>query len=405
MNKQATHVTGRSSNATQTSATIVPNKEAKNRFSHLGKALVMSCFCLAVLAGLAMQPAFAIGTALRYAYVTDPVTASIFAFSITPATGVLVPLPGACAVTPSTGPAPIAAVVDNTGNFLYVANNLGASVSLYFITPGTGCLVPGPVFPLAPGGAGPVAVAITPHNHCLFVSDNLSGTVDSFVISPATGFLAPAAGSPFPAGPMPQGIAADPANESYLYVANNVAAGTITSFTWIPAGPGGPGCSLIPGPITPGLAAPWGVAIDPAGQFLAVTESGAGLLETYPILLGGGAALGPPNPPAPTGAGPLGVAVTPFGDMAFVANSGPATVSSYLLVPAGGAPLVNGPAKPSGLKPSAVTIDWTGTYFYVVDTGAGTVHGYKPNVTTGKPGLAFGHWAAGVGPTSMAIQP
>jgi len=50
-------------------------------------------------------------------------------------------------------------------------------------------------------------------------------------------------------------------------------------------------------------------------------------------------------------------------------------------------------------------MDWTGTYFYVADSGAGTAHGYKPNVTTGKPGAAFGVWPAGIGPTAMAIQP
>jgi hypothetical protein len=88
MKKQATHITGRISNADQTFAAIVADKEPKNRLSSLGKALVMSSICIAVLAGLASQPVFAGGTALRYAYVTDPVTGSIFRSRL--------PLPPAC---------------------------------------------------------------------------------------------------------------------------------------------------------------------------------------------------------------------------------------------------------------------------------------------------------------------
>jgi DNA-binding beta-propeller fold protein YncE len=272
---------------------------------------------------------------------------------------------------------------------------------MYPINLGTGCLGVATVFPLAPGGVGPVSIGITPFNGCLFTSDNVSGTIDAFTINPVNGFLAPAAGSPIAAGPNPAGLAVDHAGGPYVYVANNVAAGTITGFQFTP----GTCTPLIPAPITPTGANPVGVAIDPAGQFLAVTNSGVNTLTTYPIIPGAGGALGPANPVAATKANPQGVALTSFGQMAFVANNGVNSVSSYLLTVPGGAPVVNGGANATGVKPMGVTMDWTGTYFYVADSGAGTVHGYKPNVTTGKPGAAFGFWAAGIGPTAIAIQP
>jgi len=341
-------------------------------------------------------------TALRYAYVTDPVGGGgqILAYSITPANGKLLPLVGACAVTPAPNNPPIAAVVDFTGEYLYTVSNVASTVSFYQINLLTGCLVLKNVYPLAPGGLGPVAVGVTPHNGCLFVSDNISGTVDAFTIN-GNGTLVGVPGSPFPVGPAPQGLAVDEAGGHYLYVANDVAAGTVTPMFWNP-----PSCQpkpILPVPTLGGF--PVGVAIDPAGQFLLVTNSGTNTLVTFPIIPGGGGALGPANPLAGTGASPAGVATTPFGDMAWVADNAGNTVHTYLLNAASGAPAINGLVQPTGVKPLGVTVDWTGTYFYVVDSGAGTIHGYKPNVTTGKTPVAIGVFGAGVAPTAMAIQP
>lgn len=359
--------------------------------------ILLGCFCLAILlAGIASQPAFA-NTALRYAYVTDPVGAQIFGYSITPATGVLVPLGGGCFVTPAPNNPPDAAVVDFTGAYLYTTSMAANTVVLYDINPLTGCLGPATPFPLL--GVGPVAIGITPRNGCLYISDNQTGTIDSFMINPAGGFLVPAAGSPFPVGPGLQGLAVDEAGDRAVFVAVN-PAGLIAGLA------AAPGCALLPPVLTPTAPFPFGVAIDPAGQFLAVVnQGGVNQLWTYPIVRGGGGALAPPNPPKPTGPNPWAVAATPFGDTTFVTNNGANTVSSYLLNAGSGAPAVNGPVKATGAAPEGIAIDWTGSYFYVVDSGAGIVTGYKPNVTTGKPGNAFGAWPAGIGPTAIAIQP
>jgi DNA-binding beta-propeller fold protein YncE len=361
---------------------------------------LLGCFCLAILlAGFAPQPALA-NAALRYAYVTDPAGFQILAYSITPATGVLVPL-AACFATPTPNNPPDAAVVDLTGTFLYTTSKAANTVSLWTINPLTGCLAGAPpanVFPLL--GAGPVAIGISTHNGCLYVSDNATGTIDAFVINPVNGTLAPAPASPFPVGPNLQGLAVDEAGDRTVFVAIDVAAGAIAGL------PSNPNNCALGAPVFTGAASPFGLAIDPAGQFLAVVnQGGVNQLFTYPIIRGGGGALGAPNPPVPTGPNPWGVAVTPFGDMTFVTNNGANTVSSYLLNAGTGAPAVNGPVHATGVAPEGITIDWTGTYFYVADSGAGTVAGYKPNVTTGKPGNAFGVWPAGVGPTAIAIQP
>jgi 6-phosphogluconolactonase len=372
-------------------AITVANQTADRKSNFL-----LACFALAVLfASIVTQPAHAAAVAKRYAYVADPAGKQVLAYSIAP-NGALVGLVGVCFATPA-GAAPIDVMVDPTGRFLYVADQ-GASVMLEFpINPVTGCL--GAPFPPVPTlGIGPFSIGITAEDTYLYVSD-ANGFIDGFSINPVNGTLVSLpAPNPFPAGPNPTGLVVDSFG-SCVYVANDVAAGTITGFTFNAAG------LLAPAGVTGTGPAPFGLALDVVGQFLFVTNSGANTLESFPIIPGGGCALAGPNPLVPTGPIPMGVAVTSFGQVAFTADNGAAFASGFLVNPATGAPAVNG-GKPTGAKPIGATIDQTGKFLYITNNGAGSVSGYTISPINGTLAPIPGSpWAAGAAPFAIATQP
>jgi 6-phosphogluconolactonase (cycloisomerase 2 family) len=350
---------------------------------------------------IATPKAHAAAAAKRYAYVADPGGRQILAYSVTPATGVLVPLPGACAATPA-GVAPVNSKVDPTGRYLYVADQGGNTIIEFPINEATGCLgAPFPGFPTL--GLGPFFIGITEKNSFLYISDFGNGLIDAFSINPVNGNLAPVPGSPFPAGPNPAGLVAD-AVGSCVFVANAGGAATISGFTINAGGtlaPAGP-------PTATGAGTnPFGLALDVVGQSLLVTNNvAAGTLMSYPVTPGGGCLLGPAFPPRPAGGLPYGVAASSFGQVAYVANGGPPTVASYLLNPVTAAPgLPNGPNLVTPAGSFGVTIDPTARYVYVVNQ-VGSVSGFT--ITPGN-GLLVpiggSPWAAGHNPLTMAITP
>jgi len=124
-----------------------------------------------------------------FVYVALTSTNQVAAFSITPSTGVLVPVPG----SPFTaGQQPLA--LATAGSLLYVACD--GTISGYSINSTTGVLTPlsGSPFKISGG-----ALAIDPIGPRLYAS-SASGIL-AFTINPQTGALAPIAGSPFPAPP------------------------------------------------------------------------------------------------------------------------------------------------------------------------------------------------------------
>ncbi|MFZ0478698.1 MAG: beta-propeller fold lactonase family protein [Terriglobales bacterium] len=367
--------------------------------------LWLSRFCLALLAvSFVAQPLNAKVTP-RYAYVADPGLGQILEYSINPSTGALAPISG-CATTPDPN-SPSAVLVDKNGSFLYVANKTANSIWVYAINPSNGCLVTSPApasYPTA--GTGPVSLGVGAHDLYLFVSDSTSAQIDAFQM--VEGILTSVAGSPFPACTNGAGITVDTVG-SYIYQASNVSSngsdtgtGAVCELTY---GASGKHWILPPVSYTTG-AYPTQVALDPVGQFLYVTSSGANTVEAFSIN-GTGALTS--NSTVATGKTPVGVAVNTFGQMVFVANSGGNSVSSYVieLPPAYGSLSVNGKAVTTSDGPSSVSVDQTGRFLYVTDDG-GFVSGYTINATTGALAkIAGSPWATGTGssPVAIATQP
>ncbi len=123
---------------------------------------------------------------------------SVYAYTIDPTSGSLTPVPG----SPFTaGENPVSAAVDVSGRFLFVANNAntanGNSVSAFSISPDTGVLTPVPGSPFATSPF-PLFVSTDPSGQYVYVGLDGSPGITGFLMNQSTGALTPMAGSPFP---------------------------------------------------------------------------------------------------------------------------------------------------------------------------------------------------------------
>ena len=152
----------------------------------------------------------------RFVYATDEGNNLVWGYALN-AAGIPVQ-PG---VTVPAGSSPIGIAVDPAGKYVYVANWVSNDVSAYSITPRTGMLVPIGA-PVSVGtGCEPQELAVDPSSKYLFVACFGLSTIAQFAIHPATGALTPVlpSFSPRPAAG-PRGIAVD-ASGLFVYSAWN----------------------------------------------------------------------------------------------------------------------------------------------------------------------------------------
>jgi 6-phosphogluconolactonase (cycloisomerase 2 family) len=146
---------------------------------------------------------------------------------------------------------------------LYVANNRDNSISAYLIDSNSGALTAVSGSPFA-AGTNPVGTAVDPTGRFLYVANNgshnhgagpLAGAnVSAYTINASTGALTAVSGSPF-AGPRPWGIAVDPTGR-FLYVTND-ATDNVSAYT---ISPGTGALTAVSGsPFAEGAG--WGIAI------------------------------------------------------------------------------------------------------------------------------------------------
>ena len=119
----------------------------------------------------------AVDSAAKFLYATNPATNTVSGFAIQSG-GSLTPVPG---LTAGTGSTPVAAAVDLTGTYLYVANTGGGSVSQFSIDATTGALtalIPATVTV----GTNPAFVVIDPGGKFVFVGNVGSKSVTELTI-------------------------------------------------------------------------------------------------------------------------------------------------------------------------------------------------------------------------------
>ena len=223
-----------------------------------------------------------------------------------------------------------------TANLLLVSDFTGDAVDVFSISAGDGSLAPTSVAPLPQSTTTapfprPVRSATDPAGKYLYVGDADSAAVDAFAIG-ADGSLSLVPGSPFAAGDGPSGVAVDPGGR-FVYVSNNldprggISAYRIESSTGaLTAVPGSPfmtgNASAGPGPL----------AVHPNGKFLYVALSGNAnanhLISVFAIDATSGALGVVAGSPFATGSGPNSMTLgSPTGQFLYTSNIHSDTVS------------------------------------------------------------------------------
>ena len=233
----------------------------------------------------------------RFIYVISDADNAIYGFSITqtankaPATnGALTAIPTMTAYTDVTLKTPTWIMTDRTGNFLYVVNNLGNSVSEYAITQtgaSAGALTLLSATPV-PTGAAPFFGTTDVNGH-IFVANSGDGTVSVFTIG-SGGLLTQVGSSNFTVTGANTvfNVLTDPTGK-FLYILDSPAtAGQVFAYNL-------DGTGAITTQIGSAQAtgqSPIGMAIDPTGALLAVDNNFDATISLFKVTLTGAGAGG-----------------------------------------------------------------------------------------------------------------
>jgi len=345
-------------------------------------------------------------------------TASVTVFNPGPGGGISNSLP----FTIMTGASdPRAIAVDPTGKFAYVINGgcgYGSYVSMYTINSATGALAPIEP-PATTYGYGLYTESVTVDPSGKFVYATNSGNVFDYS-SEADGNLAmytidTTTGALTSTGPItgeingncpglcfPAWVVADPSGKfAYVAVSGNDSASTGSVITYaINATNGALASTGTTGTIATGIN-PVSVAVDPAGKFVYVANSGSNDVSMYTINTATGALTSAGT--VATGKVPSSVAVDPAGMFAYVADNGANDVSMYTINATTGA-LTSIGTIATGTSPVTVAVDPTGKFAYVTNYSSNNVSMYTINATTGAL-TSIGTIAAGQYPTYIAVHP
>src|ERR1700687_1533342 len=206
------------------------------------------------------------------AYVTLPSRGSVLLLHINGANGAIT-LGAETPHVENTTPTGIALLPSKklSKKFLYAVNSFAGSISIFNVaSDGTLTLSGTPT----PAGFGPDAAVIDPSGKYLLVTNNLGNNVSVYSIDSSTGALSEVAGSPFPANANPAEILITPSGK-FVYV-TNPGIGMVTAFTFsngvltqVSATPAVPGSPYFSG------KGAFGLAVDGSERFLYVANPAA----------------------------------------------------------------------------------------------------------------------------------
>jgi len=275
-----------------------------------------------------------------------------------------------------------------SGQFAYGIGANGAGLlSLYQVDQKTGVLALSGIFNSGVSSLSPFQSIIDPTGRFLYIVNIGSpGSVAALATNTSSfdGSLTPITGSPFGTGNTPLGIAEDPAGK-YVYVTNS-GDGTISGFSVGSDGSLAPLSPTATFPTGSGAASgPFIPAIDPTGSFLYVPNSADGTISIFSIASDG--SLTAVGSPVSTGAGssPSMIAITLSNKFLYVTDAGHNTIVGFV-IGAGGT--LSGPTTDSpystGNFPQGLAIDVRGSSLAVVNQNDNTLTYYSIDSTTGK---------------------
>ncbi len=275
-------------------------------------------------------------TVAKFLFVANYIDGTISVFQVQPLTGQLTQVPG----SPFAGGSAIQGIALTPDNkFLYTA---GSAVNAFGVNQQTGSLTPIASYPLSSGSGG---VIVTPNGKFLYsTGDGLYG----FSIDSATGTLTAVPGSPFDSSVAFSGSAANPTSQ-YLYastlIPNGVMAYSIQSDGSLLTLPGSPYTDP---------NSPFDVAIEPSGRFVYVVNYGGGV-SGWAIASDGSLTSLPGSPYSTGGDASNSIAASADGRAIIVDNQAQSTTAS-LAIQSDGSLLLAGTPQPAGTDPRGVTL-------------------------------------------------
>jgi 6-phosphogluconolactonase (cycloisomerase 2 family) len=276
-------------------------------------------------------------------------------------------------------------------------------------TPAQWCTVSNGSGTLTMADIGNVAVICRTTGKFVYVTntwDGPNGSISGFTINPASGVLTPIFGMPFATTDLqPYGIAVDPSG-NFAYVANNSSA-DLVSYTVAPSGLLSAFGTTSTG--APGVNRPYSATMDPSGTYLYVgsdVSTANGAIQVYSINAGTLTAVGAAYA---TGNTPLRTAVDSEDQFLYAPYPYDGYVGGYgieangVLAGIGGAPFEFQAGIPTNAA-YGIAIYPGGGYLYLSDYLAGTVTAYAYNSNGILTELAA-PLAVGAQPESVAVDP
>lgn len=283
---------------------------------------------------------------------------------------------------------PVQIVPAPSGQFVYGPGaNSSGTIALYTVDAKTGALKISGAFASGVPSLAPLQSIMDPTGRFLYVVNDASpGSVAALATNTTTfdGSLTAIAGSPFAVGNFPVGIAEDPAGK-YIYVTNN-SDGNISAFSVGANGSLSPLSTPTFGTGSGATSSPGIPAIDPTGSFLYVPNSGDGTISIFSIAPTTGL-LTAVGSPVSTGAGsqPTMIAITPSNKFLYATDAAHNTIVGFT-IGAGGAlsGATTGSPYTTGNLPQGLAIDINGVSLVVANQSDDTLTYYSIDSATGK---------------------
>lgn len=295
----------------------------------------------------------------------------------------------------------------SSSDYVYEANANQVTVFEVDSTTGTVVSTPSPATgPAIPGGM------IATSTDFIYVAD-FGGNDDAvygYSVNTQTGALTAIAGSPFTTGltAPPEGLASDPLGK-FLYVTqgnNNQIAG----FT---IGSNGALSAMAGSPFSTGDAYPSAIAVDSAGAFLYASnnQSPLGRVSGFSIAPTSGTltpVVGSPFTTTVNG-GPANLAVSPKGSFLYVPLAGTSTplnsIFAYTFDSTGVLSQIPGTPFTVGAQPISVIVDPSGKYLYSADFGGNDISAFTIDSSSGAlTAISGSPFAASPNPDNLAIN-
>jgi 6-phosphogluconolactonase (cycloisomerase 2 family) len=254
----------------------------------------------------------------------------------------------AATASTATGTSPVAITFNPAGTFLFVANQGDSTVSAYAVSGTTLTKVPGsPFSTVTPGLTTPTlpsGLAVSASGNFLYVANSLTYTVSVFNIA-SNGALTQSTDGPYSVGTNPVALGVNPTG-AFLYVANfhdnNISAFSMCDkVTTTCSNPNAPDGGLTPvtgSPFSAGIG-PSAISTDATGLFLYVVDQTSNQISQFRISTGTGALTALSPAAVSTGTTPFGLTVITGTTLIaatggtieylYVTNNGSTTVSTY----------------------------------------------------------------------------